>query len=195
MINPVNNAYGPAYGQSANENAKNRDKKAIQNDTAYILEISGNKDNVDKSKGLSGDAVERLKSEAGKPLAALKDVVEKLILRQTGRSVSININIEITGIIGSDTMTQAEAAEAVSETGEWGVEAVSDRIVSFAKSLSGGDSGKLELLRGAIEKGFTNAKKALGGNLPDISSKTYDAVMEKLDSWAAESTSPEAAHK
>jgi hypothetical protein len=28
------------------------------------------------------------------------------------------------------------------------------------------------------------AAQALGGSLPDISSQTYDAVMEKLDAWA-----------
>jgi hypothetical protein len=30
------------------------------------------------------------------------------------------------------------------------------------------------------------AAKSLGGSLPDISSKTYDAVMNKLDAWAGQ---------
>lgn len=94
--------------------------------------------------------------------------------------------------------TVEEAQELVSEDGYWGVEKTSDRIVEMAKSLSGGDISKYEELLGAIEKGFGAAKNEWGGKMPSITSKTYDAVMEKMKAWkeeaaAAQSTSTQGA--
>ncbi len=83
-----------------------------------------------------------------------------------------------------DEKAVTEANELISEGGKFSPEAVSDRIVNFAKAISGGDTDKYELLKDAIEKGFNEAKELLGGSLPDISNKTYDLVMEKLDNWA-----------
>ena len=61
----------------------------------------------------------------------------------------------------------------------------SDTIVYFAKAISGGNKSKLDKLIAAIDKGFSEAGKALGG-LPEISMKTYDRIMEKLDVWKNE---------
>jgi hypothetical protein len=38
-------------------------------------------------------------------------------------------------------------------------------------------------LKNAIIQGFKEAKKEFGGKLPDISQRTYDEVMKKLDEW------------
>ena len=40
--------------------------------------------------------------------------------------------------------------------------------------------------RTAFEKGFKKASKTWGSDLPDISQRTYDAVMEKFDKMAEE---------
>lgn len=74
----------------------------------------------------------------------------------------------------------------IAEDGPLGVETTSGKIVDFAKALSGGDKGKLEELKGAIEKGFNEAKRILGGTLPEISQKTYDSIMDKLSAWENE---------
>ena len=39
-----------------------------------------------------------------------------------------------------------------------------------------------------MNKGFKEALQAFGGSLPDISYDTYDAVMNKLDTWAQAGT-------
>lgn len=83
-----------------------------------------------------------------------------------------------------DAQTIAEAKQAISENGEYGIKAVSGRIVNFAIAASGGDKSKLEELKAAIDKGFEEAKKAFGGQLPDICSQTYDEIMKKLDDWS-----------
>jgi hypothetical protein len=112
--------------------------------------------------------------------SALKDVVEKLIVQQKSSNSTFTVNIEI-------LTASANGPADISQDADWGVEAVSDRIVDFAKSISGGDTSKLEMLREAIDKGFASAKKTLGGKLPSVSMDTYDAVMSKLDAWAGES--------
>ena len=82
-----------------------------------------------------------------------------------------------------DAETKAQAQKDIAEDGYWGVEKTSDRIVDFAKALSGGDEKKADELIGAFKKGFEQATKAWGKTLPDISQKTYDRVLEKMDNW------------
>lgn len=65
-----------------------------------------------------------------------------------------------------------------------GVEQTSDRIVQAAISFGANDPSRLEEIKAVIEKGFQMAADALGGALPDISMKTHDAAMAKLDAWA-----------
>jgi hypothetical protein len=81
-------------------------------------------------------------------------------------------------------ITPEKARELISDEGYLGVEQTSDRIVQFAISISGNDPDRLEEIKESIDEGFQMASKALGGILPDISMKTYDAVMDKLKVWA-----------
>jgi hypothetical protein len=81
-------------------------------------------------------------------------------------------------------LTPEQAQELISEEGYLGVEQTSDRIVQFAIAIAGNDPSRLEEIKASIGEGFQQAAQALGGALPDISMKTYDAVMEKLDAWA-----------
>ena len=74
-----------------------------------------------------------------------------------------------------------------SENGYWGVEQTSDRILDFAKALAGNDPDKAEEMLDAFKKGFEEATKAWGDELPEISQKTYDAVLEKFEAWKNES--------
>ncbi|UOO37561.1 hypothetical protein IZU99_09980 [Oscillospiraceae bacterium CM] len=185
MINTVGasalSAYKTDYDKTA---ATKQPKKDIVPDEAYHLSLST--ESLEASAVTSGSAeIEDIRQQADMTTAALRDLVEKLISRQSGDTSAISLSTKFFAASGTETMSQAEAQEAVGDGGDWGVEAVSDRIVNFAKAVSGGDTSKLETLREAIDKGFANAKKTLGGSLPDISSQTYDAVMQKLDDWAS----------
>ncbi|NLL78573.1 MAG: hypothetical protein GX234_01970 [Clostridiales bacterium] len=81
---------------------------------------------------------------------------------------------------------KAQAQADIAEDGYWGVNQTSDRIIDFAKALTGGDPDKIEEMRAAFEKGFKQATGTWGKKLPEISQKTYQAVMDKFDAWAAE---------
>ena len=80
-----------------------------------------------------------------------------------------------------DAATKAQAQADIAEDGYWGVEATSSRIVDFAVALCGDDKDKLEEMKAAFEKGFKEAEKTWGGELPEICQRTYDKVFEKFD--------------
>lgn len=82
-----------------------------------------------------------------------------------------------------DEAAKAKAQEAISEDGYWGVNQTSDRIVEFAKALAGDDPAQADKLLDAFKKGFEEATKTWGKDLPDISQQTYDAVVKKFDDW------------
>ena len=111
----------------------------------------------------------------------LRDLVVNLLKQQgiidqiaTGDMETINL----------EDISPEQAQELISENGYWGVDQTSDRIVNSAISFAGDDQEKLEEIKANISKGFELASNALGGNLPEISQKTYDAIIEKIDSWA-----------
>lgn len=80
-----------------------------------------------------------------------------------------------------DPQTKLEAQQAISEDGYWGVKQTSQRIFDFANALTGGDPEKMAEMKDAFLEGFEKAKEMWGGELPDISQKTYDAVLAKFD--------------
>ncbi len=191
MINHINSSSGLAYQPDYSQKAASRkqDKKDGPYDSAFSVDISStNRSEQKGNQALTTGEIESIRNQAEQSAASLKAVVEKLILRQGEKAPMASLGLEILGTTSAVAIPETETASAVSENSDWGVEAVSDRIVSFAKSLSGGDPSKIELLREAIDKGFASAQKTLGGKLPDISNQTYDAVMAKLDDWAGEST-------
>ncbi len=128
------------------------------------------------------EAIARLRAESEKAYSALRQLVEQMLERQgmTFLGLKGGEYVEI------DEATQVEAAALIAESGELSAEKVSDRIVDFAKALSGGDTGKIGILRGAIEAGFKAASDAFGGLLPEISQRTYDMITQKLDAWMKE---------
>jgi len=81
---------------------------------------------------------------------------------------------------------RAAAQKEIEEGGYFSVEETAKRILNFAVALSGGDPGKIDLLRDATMKGFAAAEKAWGGKMPEITQKTMEAVKKGFDEWAAE---------
>lgn len=126
-------------------------------------------------------SIERLKKESDSVYGQLRQMVEDMLKNQ-GRTFGMLRPGEMVNIDGA---TRAEAQKMIGDDGPLGIEAMSDTIVDFAKSISGGNKEKLDSLRGAIEKGFRAAERILG-QLPEISQKTYDRIMEKLDVWEKE---------
>ena len=77
-----------------------------------------------------------------------------------------------------------QAKQDVADGGYWSAEKTSERLVEFAKAISGGDVKQKDALVAAIKEGFKQAEDLWGGKLPQISQDTYRLAMEKLDNWA-----------
>lgn len=146
-----------------------------------------------KNAKVDSETIAKLKADADQRLSQLKGIVEQLITKQGKTSETVSIWSQfrqgvLDGTITVDEATAKQAQEDISEDGYWGVKQTSERILDFAKALTGGDASKVEDIRTAIEKGFSEAAKLWGDELPEISQKTHDAVMKGLDEWAKQST-------
>lgn len=146
-----------------------------------------------KNAKVDSETIAKLKADADQRLSQLKGIVEQLITKQGKTSETVSIWSQfrqgvLDGTITVDEATAKQAQEDISEDGYWGVKQTSERILDFAKALTGSDSSKVEDIRTAIEKGFSEAAKLWGDELPEISQKTHDAVMKGLDEWAKQST-------
>lgn len=96
-----------------------------------------------------------------------------------------NETLEGLGYLEITPEIQAEAQEAISEDGYWGVEATSERMFNFAMALSGDDPEVMAEMRTAFEKGFASAEKSWGGELPDIAYETKETTLAMFDQWEA----------
>lgn len=163
------------------ENVESKDKST--NSKASNLEAATFEKSQPMDKGHVYDklTIDELKRDSEKAYSYLIRIVEDMLKRQ-GKTIDL---IGSKDIVKVDEQARLEAEELIGENGPLGVEAVSDRLVNFAKALSGGDKSKLTTLRKAIDQGFKEAEKILG-KLPEISQKTYDRIMEKLDAWENE---------
>ncbi|MDN5088348.1 hydrogenase-4 component G [Aliarcobacter butzleri] len=78
-------------------------------------------------------------------------------------------------------LSQDEATQLVSEDGFFGVTQTSDRVAGFVLSFSGDDLELLQKGREGIVKGFEEAEKLFGGQLPEISYKTQERTLALID--------------
>ena len=146
------------------------------------------------------EKIKELKAEYRKGYTAFKQMVSALFDKQSeavkgvlSRVFGANANFEgITDLgktlssLNVDDATRKQAEELIGENGAWGVKQVSENILNFAKAAAGGDSAKLEKMKDAFLKGFSEAEKVWGGKLPEISYKTKEAVLKGFDELLGE---------
>jgi hypothetical protein len=193
-VNGITNA-GIMYASEATTKSKSKDVKQTglekqENNTKGALIYEKNEQTVAKKAGYQKDnaTVKRMMEEAKRREKNLKDLVEKILLKQ-GKIFNSSADIYTSlreGRLKVDAKTQKQAQEDIAEDGYWGVEQTSQRLVSFAKALSGGDPSKADELIAAVKKGYEQAEKTWGGKLPEISSKTLDSAISKLEKWRDE---------
>lgn len=83
-------------------------------------------------------------------------------------------------------LTTQEAKDLISEDGFFGVAQTSSRIADFVLAGAGDDVEKLQAGREGIIRGYEQAQKAWGGELPDISEETLQKALEKIDKKLSE---------
>lgn len=132
--------------------------------------------------------VAKLKADADQRARQLQSIVEQLMTKQGNTYNKANGLKGLYESLTVDPATKAQAQADIAEDGYWGVDQTSSRIFDFAMALSGGDPEKMEKMRDAFLKGYKKAEKAWGDSLPDISKRTYDAVLDKFDNYKKENT-------
>lgn len=138
-----------------------------------------------KSKAANPELIAKLKADSDNRLQQLQSLVTNMFKKQgiTIGTADDMWKVLASGNFTADADTIAKAKEDISEDGYWGVKQTSDRIFDFAQALAGDDEEKMKSMKKAVEKGFKEATKTWGKELPDISKNTYNAVMDKFDKY------------
>lgn len=173
-----------AKTKSSQSQAAN-DASSSQDSTAAVYEKSDQAASTTKLYKTDTATVERLKAEADKRYHNLRGLVEKMMLKQ-GQTYTDSTDIYSVlreGKVQVNPETSAQAKKDIADDGYWGVNQTSDRMLSFAKALAGGDPSKADELINAVKKGFEEATKSWGDALPDICKKTMDETIKKMEAW------------
>ena len=183
-------AYSYSSTSAAKEKTSAEEVKSTKTaeDTGVIYEHNTDTKTSSTKKTYKPDTALINKLKADARTSQLRSLVEKIMGKQADTYGNAN---DIWSFLRSgnytvDPATKAQAQADIAEDGYWGVNQTSDRIIQFATALTGGDPDKIESMREAFKKGYAQAEKTWGGSLPEISQKTYDAVMEKFDKLAAD---------
>ena len=161
---------------------------ASKKDTAAVTYEKSAENETESTKKLykpDTDLIQKLKTDAENRSAQLQSLVEKMLTKQ-GQAFTKGTDMwELlrTGKLRVDPETAAQAKDDISEDGYWGVKQTSERLVSFAKALTGGDPSKADEMINAFKKGYEQAEKAWGGELPGICKETYDSTLQQLTDW------------
>ncbi len=179
-LNGVSNvyaSYNTSYTTKAKTDSKASSEAAANEGATYESTIT--KD-TDRSA-----IVAKLKADSEARVNSFKQMVEDMLFKQ-GKKVTSAEDMWralANGDFTVDAETAAKAKEDISEDGYWGVEQTSQRIFDMAVALSGGDEDKMNDMLDAFEKGFSQATKTWGKDLPDISQKTREAVLDKFEAY------------
>lgn len=181
-VTGVTSAYAPTNTSTTAKAAETTTEKKAAEDKGVVYEPSSTKAKDSNSTKVTdySSIVTKLKQQQASHTQQLQDLVNKLLGKQADKYTSL---ADMFKNITVDPATAAQAQKDIGEDGYWGVNQTSDRLVEMAQALSGGDATKADQMINAIKKGYEQAAKAWGGELPDICQKTVDASIEKLNKW------------
>lgn len=186
-INSINNYASAASTVATDSKVSSKKTESSKNDTSTgVIYEKGSSDKSSSSQKTQNSAlIAKMKADSDSRISQLCGIVEQMMSKQ---GAAIGKTDDMWSFLAGGNFTvsadvKAQAQADIAEDGYWGVNQTSDRILDFAKALSGNDKSKAQELADAFKKGFDQATKAWGGKLPDISQQTYDKVLEKFDSW------------
>ena len=144
---------------------------------------------ISKSQTDRTAIVNQLKADMEQRKQQMLDIVSKTLQGQTGalgKATGDNVWKTLAGgNFTVDAATKAQAAKDIAEDGYWGVKQTSQRLFDFASALAGDDVDKMKEMQAAMEKGFKQATKTWGKELPQISHDTLAAANKLFDDYYA----------
>lgn len=186
--NTNNVAAADKAAQEQNKDAVSAvDKKNPQTNTDRVEFSSDTKVTNKMSDAERASLVQSLKADLDNQMARFTNMMTQMFQKQgiTGMTAQGDDMWRriASGNFTVDAQTKAEAQEAISEDGYWGVKQTSQRIFDFAYALAGDDPEKMKKMQDAVEKGFEQATKSWGGKLPSITDETHSAIGDLFDSY------------
>ena len=193
VTNNIATTYASTVNPSSVEEKKKDTEVKVKEEAAAVYEKS---DESSKSSSTTSSKetdrakiIKQLKADDAVRQQQLLDIVNKMMGKQAKAYGIANSDKDeesiwsflAKGDFTVDAATKAQAEADIAKDGYWGVNQTTERILDFAKALAGDDPDKLESMREAFEKGYKQAEKTWGGELPDISKQTFDAVMKGYD--------------
>lgn len=175
--------------KSAEQKAVTTEAEEKQAEASAVYEPSTDVKQTDTvtAKQKKEAIISKLKAETEARTQQLQQLVQQMISKQGNAYGQANDMWKFlaSGNFTVDAQTKAQAQADIAEDGYWGVKQTSERIFDFAKALSGGDMDKMKEMQEAFEKGFKQATKTWGKELPQISQDTHDAVNKLFEDYYA----------
>ena len=188
--NNVYTNYADSVTAKAAESVESKASEAVKSAVYEKSEATSNATySINKMSQADRSAlVEQLKNDQVARQQSLTDLVSKT-LGQQAKSYSLAMNDDAFWRMFADgkvTVTEAakkQAQEDISEDGYWGVKQTSQRLFDFASALAGDDPKTMQAMQKAMEKGFKEATKTWGKEMPEISGQTKDAADKLFEEY------------
>ena len=188
--NNVYTNYADSVTAKAAESVESKASEAVKSAVYEKSEATSNATySINKMSQADRSAlVEQLKNDQVARQQSLTDLVSKT-LGQQAKSYSLAMNDDAFWRMFADgkvTVTEAakkQAQEDISEDGYWGVKQTSQRLFDFASALAGDDPKTMQAMQKAMEKGFKEATKTWGKEMPEITGQTKDAADKLFEEY------------
>ena len=193
-VNTISNVTSTTTGyNSSKEVVKAKEETTAKNETGVVYEKSSeikSKANYTVNKMSEKERaalVDSLKAEQHQRQQQLVDIVQKMFNEQAtaARNSGSIWEFLASGEYEVDEATKLQAQKDIAEDGYYGIKQTSERLFTFASALAGDDVEKMKEMQAAMEKGFKQATKAWGKELPDICKDTLDAANKLFDDYYA----------
>ena len=180
------------FSSAGMEASKGTSDTVTEKEMTRAEEIAGKTGKMTDSERAS--LVQQLKADQENRQNQLISLVESMLSKQTTSYAQANSIWDIlrTGNFTVDAATKAQAQADIAEDGYYGVKQTSERMFQFAMALAGDDVDKMKEMQEAMQKGYKQAEKTWGGELPEICQKTMDAANKLFEDYYASRENVEA---
>jgi hypothetical protein len=159
----------------------------IKNDNNLIkVELEEKSKTTTFSGKIELDDFEKIKGKSENEIKAFEKFIDKIFSYQGNHAIGTEkliakIKIKLNSKENSEIELNSEENSEIEISGYWSAEETSQRILEFAKKISGNNPEKFDMLTGAFKQGFEESKKCFGGELPEVCNNTYDLVIQGFE--------------
>ena len=141
ITNSVAAQQASTYTATKTDYTEKKSESSTKTDTGVVYEKSSDQTSGTVTKKTDYALVNKLKADAEERTSQLRSLVEKMMTKQ---GVAIGTADSMWSFLAKgdftvDEATRAQAQADIADDGYWGVDQTSDRILDFAKALSGND--------------------------------------------------------